>query len=542
MKTTASMKVSTRILILIGMALAGLLVMSLISLGSLRSNLLEDRKEKVRNLVEVAIGILEHHHKLAESGKMSQDEARNAAREVLRGLRYSGTDYFFAFNSKGIYFLHPSKPEWEGTDKLNTQDSKGKHHIQAMIATAQQGGGYVDYWYARPGQEESVPKLSYVALFKPWDVVLGTGIYIDDIDQAFRKGALELGGVALGLLIALLVVGHMIRTSIVRQLGGEPAVAAEIMRQVAAGDLTGSCNNAPPGSLLHSLDGMVASLRTMVSDITHEAKSISSNAQNISAASTEVAHAALQQSEATSAMAAAIEELTVSSNYISDNARDTAQYSEEAVTISGRGTEQVRQATAAIERIATTVSHTSDRIRELDERANQISSITGVIKDIAGQTNLLALNAAIEAARAGESGRGFAVVADEVRKLAERTSGATLEIEQMISGIQGDTVNAVTAMSSALPEVQRGVELSASVGESLQSIENGARQTLERVSAVATSTQEQTATSTTIAQRVEEIAHMVEDTSRISSDNASSARTLEASASALEQIVSRFRV
>ena len=542
MKTTASLKVSTRILILIGMALAGLLVMSLVSLGSLRSNLLEDRKEKVKNLVEVGIGIMTYHQQQAQAGKIGEAEARAAAREALRGVRYAGTDYFFAFDTKGVYFLHPAKPEWEGQDKSGLQDTQGKYLVRELVGAGQRGGDFVEYWFPKAGQQVSEPKLSYAALFAPWGLVLGTGIYIDDIDRAFRKGALELGGIAVVLLIALMVVGGMIRASIVKQLGGEPAVAADIMRQVAAGDLTGSCSNAPAGSLLHSLDSMVASLRSMVRDITHEAKSISTNAENISAASTEVAGAALHQSEATSAMAAAIEELTVSSNYISDNARDTAQYSEEAVKISGQGTEQVRQATAAIERIAETVAHTSERIRELDERANQISSITGVIKDIAGQTNLLALNAAIEAARAGESGRGFAVVADEVRKLAERTSSATTEIEQMISGIQGDTVNAVAAMSSTLPEVERGVELSASVGDSLQAIESGARQTLERVSEVATSTQEQTATSTTIAQRVEEIAHMVEATSRISSDTASAAQTLETSAGTLEKIVSRFRI
>jgi methyl-accepting chemotaxis protein len=186
---------------------------------------------------------------------------------------------------------------------------------------------------------------------------------------------------------------------------------------------------------------MVASLRQMMVDIDDDANRLVSNAEHISNASQEVANAADLQADATSSMAAAIEELTVSSTHISDSARETSQDSSHAVELSGQGAARVQLAKQAIQKISATVSDASARIHALEERAKQVSSIANVIKDIAGQTNLLALNAAIEAARDGEQGRGFAVVADEVRKLAERTSHATTEIEQMIVGIQGDTAD-----------------------------------------------------------------------------------------------------
>ena len=165
-----------------------------------------------------------------------------------------------------------------------------------------------------------------------------------------------------------------------------------------------------------------------------------------------------------------------------------------------------------------------------------------MIKDIAGQTNLLALNAAIEAARAGEQGRGFAVVADEVRKLAERTASATTEIEQMITGIQTETIGAVEAMDAALPEVQEGVKLANSASESLRAIEDGARRTLARVGEVADSTHEQSAASTSIAQRVEQIANMVEETTITIRGTAETAHQLENIANSLKQQMSKFRV
>ena len=255
-----------------------------------------------------------------------------------------------------------------------------------------------------------------------------------------------------------------------------------------------------------------------------------------------MARAAEQQTDSTSAMAAAIEELTVSSSHISDSARETARDTTEAVQLADQGSERVHSASQAIQKISNTVTDASERIRALEERAKQVSSIANVIKDIAGQTNLLALNAAIEAARAGEQGRGFAVVADEVRKLAERTSSATLEIEQMISGIQSDTVGAVDAMSAVLPEVQQGVDLATSAAESLKAIEQGARRTLGRVDEVADATQEQSSASTSIAQRVEQIAKMVEDTSDTIRGTAATAHQLEAIANNLKRQIERFSV
>jgi len=542
MKNTNSMRVSTRIQALVGLALLGLVALCAIALYELKSSMLEERQDKLKSQVDSALSVIKYFHVQAREGKISDEQARQSAKDVLRGLRYSGNEYIFLYLSDGTTFMHPIRPELEGQRMWDVQDTRGKYTIREFVAAAQKGGGFIDYTWARAQGQAAEPRLAYAALFEPWGLTVGTGVYMDDVDKAYAATARVFGGIAVVLLLALSALGWQLGASILRQLGGEPAEVAGVMQRVAAGDLSAEVREAPSGSLLHATGTMVQSLRSLVAEINREADSLVDSAGRIAVASDQIAGAADQQSDATSAMAAAIEELTVSSSHISDSATDSSRYSTEAVELAGEGSTRVGLAASAIRKISDTVTDASGRIRALEERACQVSSIANVIKEIAAQTNLLALNAAIEAARAGEQGRGFAVVADEVRKLAERTSAATTEIEQMIVGIQGDTGGAVGAMNAALPEVQEGVELAASAAELLRSIEEGARATLERVGDVADATREQSAASTAIAQRVEQIAGMVEDTTTTIRDTTAIAHQLEGIATNLKQQIGRFRV
>lgn len=535
------MTVATRMKLLVGMTLVGLLALWLTALFLLKDSMLEDRKEQTRRVVEVGAGILDHYQKLAAAGKMSDDDARQAAREALRSLRYGQNDYFFIFTTGHVYVLFPTKPEFEGQNKADMQDSQGKFLIRELVEAARRGGDFVDYAFPRAGQAEAVPKVSYARLFAPWDWVIGTGIYVDDVDTAYHKVAMLLGGISLLLLLGIGFFGMQTARTIIGGLGGEPAVANSAMREMAGGNLVVSVGNPPPDSLLGALKATATSLRDLVRQIESEADSLVAHSEEITAASDGVSKAAEEEAEATSAIAAAIEELTVSSGQILDIARETESNSQEAMTLAVQGSERVTQASGAIKAISRTVTEASERISALEARALEVSSIAGVIKEIAGQTNLLALNAAIEAARAGEQGRGFAVVADEVRKLAERTTAATTDIETMIAAIQVDTGAAVQSMKEALPAVEQGVELADGASHSLHAIENGAKLALDRVRDVANATREQSAASTSIAQQVEQIARMVDETSVAIRANATTAANLETVARNLRAQVAMFR-
>jgi len=541
------MKLKTKIALLVVAALLGLVSLVVVSAFDMKKDLLNGRKEVIQSVLEGTHATLTAYQAQVAAGTLTLEQAQKAAAEAIGMVRYGGKDgkseYVYSFTTEGVGVYHVIK-ERIGQNMLDKiKDAQGNYTWKDILAVAKQspGGSYTTTLSPRPGQQGTFPKLGYVMLFEPWSWVIGTGVYVDDIDVEFRQQLLYSLVIA-GILIVLIGgLGFVIARGVLRQVGGEPADAIGFMSRVAAGDLTGTMPAAPQGSMLASMGEMVDSIRTMVSEIGHSSTRLTQGAEQISTASREVAIASQHQSDATSSMAAAIEEMTVSVNHISDNAKDTQENSLSSVALSEDGFGRVEAATHEIREIATTVSDASTRIRKLEERANQISSIAGVIKDIAGQTNLLALNAAIEAARAGEQGRGFAVVADEVRKLAERTSSATIEIEQMIAGIQQDTVQVVGVMDAALPQVAAGVEAAESAADSLRQIKDGAQSTLDSIREVADSTHEQSVASNSIAQKVEEIATMVDETTAAMHSTAETAADLEKIAGELTVLVSRFR-
>jgi methyl-accepting chemotaxis protein len=530
-------------MVLIGLAtLFGMLALGVWGAVAQRASAFDQRMLLLKSLVESARSQLGYYEGQEKSGKLSSEDARAQARESLRKAIYQGSDYFFIYTHEGRNVLLPPRPEKEGEQLIDWKDSRGVPFIAEIIKAGRAGGGYVDYYFPRPGETTAIRKTSYTASIDGWNWVIGTGLYVDDLEAAFRKDLLL--NIAVILLLSGGVFGLVIviGKSVLHQVGGEPAEAMETMRRVAGGDLTAKTEGAVPGSLLAELGVLIVSLRTLLRDIHAGAERIGSASQEISATSHNVADSAEQQSGSTQAMAAAMEELTVSITHISDSASETRGHAASAAESAASGQEHVQHAAKQMRDLSGAVSEAVARIKVLSTRAKEVGSIAATIKEIADQTNLLALNAAIEAARAGESGRGFAVVADEVRKLAERTGRATLEIEQTVTAIETETHSAVGAMDAASERADDSVRAAEQSAELLRQIASGATSARELVSEVANSTREQSIASNSLAQQVEQIAHMVEATSLGMNETALATEELERVAGSLNRAVAKFQL
>lgn len=536
-------KVRTRLMIFFAGVVLGLLAVGIFSLYVLRDNLMEDRRLKTRNVVESVLGVVDYFHKQQQAGKLSEEEAKRQAMDSLRNVRYDGKEYFWVQDRNLVMLMHPIKPDMEGKSQAALNDPNGKLFFQEMENVVKASGkGFVDYLWPKPGFDQPAPKISYVAEFPAWGWVVGSGIYVDDVNAVFRQQALLFSIMVVITLAILSVISWLINSSILRQLGGEPAYAVEVVRHIAEGDLVRPVEYSSPDSLLAAMQTMQQKLANIFGDINGMASRLSSGAEHVSVAARETSVAAHNQAQSTSASAASIEQMTVSISEVSEIATQTEANSSQTAALAEEGAGLVKNAAQEIELISRTVATSSEQIQLLQQRSQEIGGIANVIKEIADQTNLLALNAAIEAARAGEQGRGFAVVADEVRKLAERTAKATTEIAQMIDSIQEETQTAVQAMATAAPQVDKGLELATQATAMLDEIHRQALDSLGKVRDVALATTEQATTATDIAKHVEHIASMAEETNATMQNNAAEAEQLEGLADQLRQTVSYFRV
>jgi methyl-accepting chemotaxis protein len=540
-----NLSLRARLNVMMTSMLLGLIVLGAYSVFELRQHLLEEKRLAIRAVVDTALGVIEHHHDLQRAGKLSQEEAQRQARQAVGRLRYSGGEYFWINDLSPRMIMHPTKPELDGKDLAGFKDPTGKAVFLAMVEAVKQGGeGDVDYLWPKPGHDDPVPKVSHVKEFKPWGWMVGSGIYTEDVSAAFWDSATMsiLFVAVVGMLLGAL--SFAINRSVQQQIGGEPAIAAKQVEYFSEGILTQPIvsNSKLPGNLLGALSTMQGKLHEIVSDINKGTELLSRESGELSVAANEISLAARKQAESSAATAASIEELTVSINEVSEIARMTEDNSRKTADLAGKGADVVRQAAKEIENIADSVKGSAARIHTLVGRSQEIGVITNVIKDIADQTNLLALNAAIEAARAGEQGRGFAVVADEVRKLAERTTQATAQISHMVTGIQGDTNEAVQAMESAAPKVQHGQNLALQATGVLDEIQHQAEDSLAKARDVANATKEQAVTANGIAGHVENIASMTEETNAATENNAEAAAQLKELAGQLQATVAYFKV
>ncbi len=466
---------------------ACLLALGVFSAYDARQKLIMANQDKLRAVVSSAETIVADYAKRARDGQMSVEQAQTLAKETLRAIRFDGGEYFFLYNLDGVVLMHAAKPELQGKNLIDFKDPKGVMVIRDLIGPDRKGGRFLDFDWPKAGHDQPVPKLGLSAVNSEWGWMLGTGVYMDNVNAAFWDN-LRTDGIFL-MLIGLLTaaVSVLVGRSITRPL----QILEDVTGQIAAGTLTvsvGALRDRPDeiGAMARVIDTLrergleneqLKRQQQEQAETTrrHEVQMLSGLADNLDNRVTRIASSLGQHAGQLRSAASGLQERADRAQGKAETVAQSGAEAMEVVESMAAATEEITASSAEIGRQISSAARiigeavqqagtASRSAKQLTEASQKVGEAVGLIEAIAAQTNLLALNATIEAARAGEAGKGFAVVAGEVKNLANQTARATSEISQILETVRRETAEVVQAISQIETTIHDVEETSSQIG------------------------------------------------------------------------------
>jgi methyl-accepting chemotaxis protein len=552
------LNIKAKLVLLLGMSTVALVVMLGLAASLLHQRMMDDRIAQLRSMVESVQALATSFEAEVQQGKMTRDQAIDRLRGVLHVMKYdNGNGYYSVTGLDGINLIHGANHKREGTQIGNDVDKNGVSLVreQIKIATSPAGEGLVAYSFPKPGMTEEQPKILYVKNFAPWQALINTGAYVDDIEADFRGVLIRLGLITLAVIVVVALIAFLISRNISGALGSLTAK----MEKLAVGDLAVDVTEASQvgeigamGRTVEVFKNNALSMRRLQEEqeglkakAEQEKKAaLAALADNfetrirgivdvLSGAATRMQSTARSMSDTADSTRQQSLAVASGANQTTANVQTVAAASEElSASISEIG-RQVTQAATVSKKAADEGERTNTTVAGLAEAAQKVGEVVKLINDIASQTNLLALNATIEAARAGDAGKGFAVVASEVKSLANQTAKATDEIRAQIAAIQSETNSAVDAIRNISATILEVNEISSSIAAAVEEQTAATQEITRNVQQAASGTQD-------VSRNIDGVSKAVEKSGSTATDVLAAADDLAEQSQALRREVDQF--